>query len=106
MIYDFKVISAKWELKIRHWQTKEPIDMVVEIKRESTGASPYGDKSDHSIFINGKVYKYLDTRYSGISHKKEDWLKFWQEWVNRVWDVIEMKLVDYQEEVIKQEFDW
>ena len=106
MIYDFKVISAKWELKVRHWQTKEPIDMVVEIKREPTGASPYGDKSDHSVYVNGTSYKYFDTRYDGIPYNKEYWLTFWQKWVNDNWDVVEIQLVDYQEEVIKEEFDW
>lgn len=93
--YMFKNIKAVFEAK----GNKNFCHVVV--KRFVSGATPYGDTSGHSLeLINEKQVvienRYYDTRYDGISTKKDEWVKTWKEFVEDRYGV-ELELIGYEE---------
>lgn len=97
----FKNITATFKLTICDWRTGEILNepLNVEIKRELSGAFAYGDRSTHTVMVNGNRYQSFDTRYDGISTEKEKWLKFWKEWLNSTWKINKLEEVSYSEEI-------
>lgn len=52
-----------------------------EVKRQLSGATAYGDRSEHSVIVIGHPEfggKYYDTRYDGIPTQKDKWIQFWK----------------------------
>lgn len=100
----FKNITATFKLTICDWVTGEVLDepLNIEIKRELSGASAYGDRSAHTVMVNGRRYKIFDTRYERISSEKEKWLKFWKEWLNDTWKIDKLEEISYSEEMTEQ----
>ena len=97
----FKNITATFKLTICDWSTGKVLDkpLLVEIKRKLSGAFAYGDRSEHTIIVNGDRYQSFDTRYDRISSEKEKWLKFWKEWLNSNWKINKLEEVSYSEEI-------
>ena len=74
------------------------------IKRQPSGCFKYGDRSAHSLYVNGGWSNGYDTRYDGISTEKDKWLAFWKKFIEEEWG-LELKLVDYQEQMVEFEED-
>ena len=66
---DFKTITGIWKGSNR---IDEPIE--IKVIRKESGASKYGDRSSHVLYINGEYYKQFDTRYEGIP-SDDNWAK-------------------------------
>lgn len=99
----FKNINATFKLTICDWSTGKVLDkpLLVEIKRKLSGAFAYGDRSSHTIMVNGNHQYSFDTRYDGISSEKGKWLKFWKEWLNDNWKINTLEEVSYSEEIME-----
>ena len=74
-----------------------------EVKRMLSGASAYGDRSCHSVIITNvpEAFPYhFDTRYDGISTEKEEWVKFWKDWIEDRF-VLKVELSEYNENEVE-----
>jgi len=82
-------------------------DWTFTVKRQVSGCTAYGDRSCHTIKISNPENEYFmphlyDTRYDGISDKKDEWIEFWQKFINEQWTA-NLELVDYSEKEINVE---
>ena len=68
-----------------------------------SGAFSYGDRSCHSVKIinEPECFPYhFDTRYDGISKEKEEWLKFWKDWIEDRFG-LKVELSEYNESEVE-----
>lgn len=78
---------------------KDRSDFIFEVKRHPSGSFHYGDRSAHTIeIINHKeiMGNYYDTRYDMIDDEKEEWIKFWQNYIERTYG-LKLELTEYEE---------
>ena len=73
------------------------------VKRMLSGAFDYGDRSCHSVIITNvpEAFPYhFDTRYDGIRTEKEEWVKFWKNWIEDRF-VLKVELSEYNENEVE-----
>ena len=106
----FKEITAVFKVSedtafIKGDWNKDRSHFLFEVKRMLSGASAYGDRSCHSVIITNEPNSFpyhFDTRYDGISTEKEEWLKFWKDWIEDRF-VLKVELSEYSEKEVPLE---
>lgn len=104
----FKEIKAVFKVSedtsfIKGELKKDRSHFLFEVKRMLSGAYDYGDRSCHSVVITNvpeAFHYHFDTRYDGISTEKEDWLKFWKDWIEDRF-VLKVELSEYNENEVE-----
>lgn len=105
----FKEITAEYQVTedtsfIKGEFHKDRSNFIFKVERYLSGASAYGDRSAHKVVIIGAdaMPYYFDTRYEGISTKKENWSTFWREWIEERFG-LKVKLCSYEENEVEME---
>ena len=104
----FKEIKAVFKVSedtsfIKGELKKDRSHFLFEVKRMLSGASAYGDRSCHSVIITNvpeALPYHFDTRYDGISTEKEEWVKFWKDWIEDRF-VLKVELSEYNENEVE-----
>lgn len=104
----FKEIKAVFKVSedtsyIKGELNKDRSHFLFEVKRMLSGAFDYGDRSCHSVIITNvpEAFPYhFDTRYDCISTEKEEWLKFWKDWIEDRF-VLKVELSEYNENEVE-----
>ena len=108
----FKEITAQFtvteDTAFKKGDWKENRDyFVFEVKRFRSGCTAYGDHSGHTLEIINvpDAYKrHFDTRYVGIPREKEEWIKYWKEYIEDEYS-LKVELKSYEEKLVEDKED-
>lgn len=57
----------------------------VQVEREKSGASAYGNRTAVAVYVNKDLFQLFDTRYMKEMNTIEGYQEYFEKWVNDNW---------------------